>query len=399
VLTGPGVIRVALGDLVCPSGTAELQLGSAVTREIQLRGIAVGSRAMCEDMMRAIALHGLKPTLQVSKHSFEGAAEGIGSLTEGGHYGKICMRGWSAGAQGESIRRVSRPARSPRSVKLNNERSCCTATLNKFVTRDRAAFRRRNIGAVTRIMRQRSEGSSLASEWMKLEATAASWFRRIGAPEWAGNFNRGRGVLVRRLMLAGMLFGAFGLEWNRGADSHYPSASTQEEPRPQGTMIDALIDRIIQAESSGDHNRKNRRSSATGLAQFLDETWLEMIRAHRPDLGNGRSRDEVLQLRSDSQIVREITARYAERNARMLERRGMPVTPGTLYLAHFAGPAGAVAILSALDDADAALVLAGADASGRTKRDKLVKANPFLATFTVADLRSWADRKMRLPDL
>jgi NADPH:quinone reductase-like Zn-dependent oxidoreductase len=85
---------------VLASGTAELQLGSAVTREILLRGIAVGSRAMFEDMMRAIAFHRLKPTLQVSKHSFEGAAEVIRSLTKGGHYGKICMRGWSAGAQG-----------------------------------------------------------------------------------------------------------------------------------------------------------------------------------------------------------------------------------------------------------------------------------------------------------
>ena len=81
-------------------GHAELQLGSAVTREIRLRGIAVGSRAMFEDMMRAIAFHRLKPTLQVSKHSFEGAAEVIRSFTKGGHYGKICMRGWSAGAQG-----------------------------------------------------------------------------------------------------------------------------------------------------------------------------------------------------------------------------------------------------------------------------------------------------------
>ena len=82
----------------------------------------------------------------------------------------------------------------------------------------------------------------------------------------------------------------------------------------------------------------------------------------------------------------------------MLERWGMPVTAGTLYLAHFAGPAGAVAILSAVDEADAALVLASADASGRTKREKLVRANPFLAGFTVADLRNWANRKMRVPE-
>jgi hypothetical protein len=122
-----------------------------------------------------------------------------------------------------------------------------------------------------------------------------------------------------------------------------------------------------------------------------------MIRAHRPDLAKGRRQDEILELRRDAKVAREITARFTERNAGMLRKRGLPVTPGTLYLAHFAGGAGAVAILSAMEHADAALVMATADATGRTKREKIVKANPFLEYFTVADLRSWADRKMRGP--
>jgi hypothetical protein len=41
-------------------------------------------------------------------------------------------------------------------------------------------------------------------------------------------------------------------------------------------------------------------------------------------------------------------------------------------------------------------ILATADATGRTKREKIIKANPFLERFTVADLRNWADRKMRI---
>jgi hypothetical protein len=43
-----------------------------------------------------------------------------------------------------------------------------------------------------------------------------------------------------------------------------------------------------------------------------------------------------------------------------------------------------------------ASTMASADATGRTKREKLVKANPFLKRFTVADLKNWADRKMRI---
>jgi hydrogenase maturation factor len=57
------------------------------------------------------------------------------------------------------------------------------------------------------------------------------------------------------------------------------------------------------------------------------------------------------------------------------------------------------AILSAADNSDAALVIANADSTGRTKRERLVKANPFLEHFTVADLKVWADRKMRGPNL
>jgi hypothetical protein len=158
--------------------------------------------------------------------------------------------------------------------------------------------------------------------------------------------------------------------------------------------IDAVVDRIIGVESDGDPNAKSKRSSATGLAQFLDETWLDMIRVHRPDLTKARTRAEILELRRDPKIAREITARFTEHNAGILRKRGLPLTPGTLYLAHFAGGAGAVAILSAAD-ADAALIMANAGSSGRARREKIVKANPFLERFTVADLRNWADRKMR----
>jgi hypothetical protein len=160
--------------------------------------------------------------------------------------------------------------------------------------------------------------------------------------------------------------------------------------------IEAVVEQIIKAESSGDPNAKNKRSSAMGLGQFLDETWLVLIRAHRPDLVRGRSEGETLELRRDPIVAREITSRFTERNANILRKRGLRVTPGTLYLAHFAGAAGAIAILSALEGADAASIMASADATGRTKREKLVKANPFLEGFTVADLKSWADRKMRI---
>ena len=179
-----------------------------------------------------------------------------------------------------------------------------------------------------------------------------------------------------------------------GTYSHRAPAPLQETS--EAVNIDAVVERIINVESSGDPNARNKRSSAMGLGQFVDETWLILIRAHRPDLAKGRSEGETLELRRDPIVAREITSRFTERNANILRKRGLPVTPGTLYLAHFAGAAGAIAILSALEGADAASIMASADATGRTQREKLVRANPFLESFSVADLKSWADRKMRI---
>jgi hypothetical protein len=171
------------------------------------------------------------------------------------------------------------------------------------------------------------------------------------------------------------------------------------EPLTGKAAIDAAVTRIIAAESRGAVEPKNKRSSAAGPAQFLDDTWLELIRAARPDLMKGRSRDQLLELRSKPGLAREIAMRFAERNAALLKRRGLPVTAGTLYLAHFAGPAGAAALLSAPADADAAAVMAKADATGEATREQIVKANPFLDRFTAADIRRWADRKMDGPTL
>ncbi|RZM94436.1 hypothetical protein CWO91_39420 [Bradyrhizobium genosp. SA-3] len=160
------------------------------------------------------------------------------------------------------------------------------------------------------------------------------------------------------------------------------------------TAAKALVERIVVAESNGDPNQKNKRSSATGAAQFLDDTWLEVVRRHRRDLIKGRSDKEVLDLRRDPELAREIATRLVEEYTAMLNKRGLPITPGSLYLAHFAGPAGAIALLSGAENADAASLMAAADTTGRTTREKLVNANPFLKLLTVADIKRWADRKM-----
>ncbi len=193
------------------------------------------------------------------------------------------------------------------------------------------------------------------------------------------------------------LLSAFGLGWIIGSNLY--SYFDIKDAITDSAAVNAVVERIIAVESDGDPNAKNNRSSALGLGQFLNDTWLELIREYRPDLTRGRSESETLELRRDRKLAREITTRLVERNAAMLRKRGLPISAGAVYLAHFAGAAGAVALLTASDSADASLVLASADATGRTKREQLIKANPFLEHFTVADLKIWAERKMQGLDL
>src|SRR3546814_6232295 len=73
------------------------------------------------------------------------------------------------------------------------------------------------------------------------------------------------------------------------------------------------------------------RSSATGPAQFVDETWLEMLRKHRPDLA-ALPRPEALGLRTDPDLSKAMAEAYAVENARGLYESGLPVTEQTVYM-------------------------------------------------------------------
>lgn len=146
----------------------------------------------------------------------------------------------------------------------------------------------------------------------------------------------------------------------------------------------ALADLIIASESGGNPYARNKRSSAGGLGQFIDSTWLDVLSRHRPDLVTGKSRDELLALKFDPALSREMTDAYASDNAGMLQSAGFPATPGTAKLSHFAGPQGAINILSADPNAPVGAILGQA----------AMKANPFLAGKTAGDLIAWADKSM-----
>lgn len=146
----------------------------------------------------------------------------------------------------------------------------------------------------------------------------------------------------------------------------------------------AIADQIDSVESGGNPTAANPRSSAEGIGQFIAPTFLSVIKQHFPQLAQGRSDAEILSLRADPTISRAATAAYAGDNQDYLAKNGLPVTAGTVYLAHFAGPKGAAKILQADPGASVADILGQA----------AVKANPFLQGMTAQGLRAWAARKM-----
>lgn len=144
----------------------------------------------------------------------------------------------------------------------------------------------------------------------------------------------------------------------------------------------SLIDSIISAESGGNATAKNPNSSATGPSQFIASTWLDMLARHRPDLTG--SREELLALRTDPKLSRQMTEAFAAENQGILAKNGFDASPGNTYLAHFAGPQGAVKVLQADPTAPVSSILEPA----------AIKANPFLQRMTAGDLQAWASRKV-----
>ena len=71
--------------------TMEVSLGSIVTRKIRMQGITVGNRDGMEAMIRAISQHKMKPVVDRT-FTFEELREALDYLTQGVHFGKVCIR-------------------------------------------------------------------------------------------------------------------------------------------------------------------------------------------------------------------------------------------------------------------------------------------------------------------
>ena len=84
--------RIALiGALAGASATPLANFSSIVGKNLQLRGITVGSRAMLERLLRVVHLNALHPVIDC-EFLFDATPSAFAHLARGQHLGKVLVR-------------------------------------------------------------------------------------------------------------------------------------------------------------------------------------------------------------------------------------------------------------------------------------------------------------------
>jgi hypothetical protein len=142
-------------------------------------------------------------------------------------------------------------------------------------------------------------------------------------------------------------------------------SAIQTAAQKTGAGFDYLL-RTAQRESSLQPTAQAPSSSARGLFQFIDSTWLTMMREEgrnlglsryaeqigrdgsgRPTVADPAARQQILALRDDPAVSALMAGAFTNRNAAELRSStGRNPTEGELYMAHFLGSGGASRLIN-----------------------------------------------------
>lgn len=183
------------------------------------------------------------------------------------------------------------------------------------------------------------------------------------------------------------------------------TGAIRQAARAVGTSFTYLL-ATAKVESNFDPDAKAKTSSAQGLFQFVEQTWLATMkeagprlgygayadaivktRSGRMDVANPAMRREILGLRQDPEANAAMAGAFTNKNASVLRARlGRAPTDGELYIAHFLGAGGAGKLITAASTSNttAAGLFPGAaranrsifyDRAGRARSSSEVYAN------------------------
>lgn len=173
-----------------------------------------------------------------------------------------------------------------------------------------------------------------------------------------------------------------------------------------GVNFNFLVEQA-RTESSLNPQAHARTSSARGLFQFIDSTWLEVIEKHgakhglesaaasierdargAPVVPDPARRDAILKLREDPYISGLMAGELAIENAAKLQQQlGRSAKPVEIYMAHFLGAGGAAAFLGGLQqdpDIDASNIVPAAARANQSvfyHEGKALSLNQVYASF------------------
>lgn len=147
------------------------------------------------------------------------------------------------------------------------------------------------------------------------------------------------------------------------------TAAVRQASAKTGVDFAYLMEKAA-AESGFRTDVKASTSSATGLYQFIDSTWLNTMKEHGGQHGFQRFADsiqkrsdgtlsvadpevrqQILELRKNPEVASLFAAEFAKDNKQYLQENvGGKIGPTEMYLAHFLGPGGATKFLNAMKE-------------------------------------------------
>lgn len=150
----------------------------------------------------------------------------------------------------------------------------------------------------------------------------------------------------------------------------------------------ALMATMASIESNFRISARPKKGSATGLYQFIDDTWKGMLARYGAKYGIAPNTPPT-----DPRANALMGAEYIRENQQYLQKKlGRQVTDNDLYMAHFLGPAGAVAMLQADATQSAASAVARTNPNAPSYNPTIFYDNN--RPRTVGEFYQWVNQKV-----